>query len=130
MGLPASRRKRRGVFMPGRAVVLTPGGGAESFLAAGAVLPRGQDGLGMEKGFTGLGFSADTGYGEALEQPGLADEGALRRASIPLCCSATSQTGTIPTLDRDQSGDAVTIWPRERVYERFVHQKLQNAPHG
>lgn len=77
-----------------------------------------------------LGFSAGNGHGEALEQPWLAEEGALRRASIPLCCSATSQPGTIPTLDRDQSGDLVTIRPRERVYKRSVHQKLQNAPHG
>lgn len=60
-----------------------------------------------------LGFSVGTGHGEAPEQPWLADEGALRRAFIPLCCSATSQPGTISTLDRDQSGNPVIIWLRE-----------------
>lgn len=34
--LPPSRRKRRGVSRPGRAVISTLGGGAEPFLSAGA----------------------------------------------------------------------------------------------
>lgn len=83
-----------------------------------------------ERAITVLSFSVGIGHGEALEQPWLADEGALRMAPIPLCCSATSQPGTIPTLDRDQSRDLGSIWPRERVYKRFVHQKLQNTLHG
>lgn len=54
--LPPSRRKRREVSQPGRAVVLTPGGGAESFLAAGAALPRCQGELEMGKGHHSAGF--------------------------------------------------------------------------
>lgn len=53
-GLSPSRRKRRGVSRPGRAVVLTLGRGAESFLAAGTALPRGQ--LEMGKGHCSAGF--------------------------------------------------------------------------
>lgn len=86
--------------------------------------------LRWERAIVVLGFSGDSGHGEALEQPWLAGEGALRWAPIPLRCSAVSQPGPIPTLGRDQSGDPVTMWPRERVYKRFVHQKLQNAPRG
>lgn len=55
-GLPPSRRKRREVSQPRRAVVLPPGGGAGSFLAAGAALPRGQEGLEMGKDHHSAGF--------------------------------------------------------------------------
>lgn len=47
------------------------------------------------------------------------------------CCAvhpwdAVSQPGTIPTLDRDQSENPITIWPSERAYKRGLSNKSSN----